>query len=119
MAARVIWGPLKYPGMDDHDAGHGNAHGSAAGHEHEEVKDIGAREMGILVPIALAVIVMGFPARIMRSMNSPIQIIRGPVAAMDAKEKTNAVAVDDANVQRSTSNVQLSMERRPLLKVER
>lgn len=99
MAARVIWGPLKYPGMEEQGEAHGNAHGSAVGHEHEEVKDIGAREMGILVPIALAVMVLGYPAGVMRSMNAPIQIIRGPVAAMDAKQKTSAVAMTATTIE--------------------
>src|SRR5204863_911670 len=63
MAARVIWGPLKYPGGGD-EHGHDS-------HVHEEVKDISVRETCILIPIALVVIVLGvLPTGVMRSMIS-------------------------------------------------
>jgi NADH-quinone oxidoreductase subunit M len=92
MAARVIWGPLKHPGQT-------NAHGSAVGHDehHEEVKDMSPREMGILVPIALVVIVLGvLPTGVMRSMSNPIEIIRGPVAKIELQQNAVAQAFDRA-----------------------
>jgi NADH-quinone oxidoreductase subunit M len=93
MAARVIWGPLKYPGHSD---GHDKAHGSAVGQEHhEEVKDIGVREFAILIPIALAVIVLGvLPTFVMRSMNAPIEIIRAPVARIEAEQNAIVKLID-------------------------
>ena len=58
------------------------------------VKDIEPREMGILVPIALAVILLGvLPAGVMRSMSTPIEIIRGPIAKIDAQQ--DAVAENE------------------------
>jgi NADH-quinone oxidoreductase subunit M len=94
MAARVIWGPLKYPGMPTGDShSHGPQH--AGGHEdhaHEEVHDMNAREMGILVPIALAVILLGvLPAGVMNSMSTPIEIIRGPVAKIEQRDHPSKV----------------------------
>jgi NADH-quinone oxidoreductase subunit M len=108
MAARVIWGPLKYPGLT-------NGHGAHDSHAHGEVSDIGTRELMILVPIACAVIALGvLPFGVMRSMNGPIELIRAPVAKMEAQQN-NAVAESKLNVQLSTLNVQRPME----LKVER
>ena len=51
MAARVIMGPLKTPG--EHAA-----HGHDEGHGHRKT-DIGFREISILVPLALAVVIIG------------------------------------------------------------
>jgi NADH-quinone oxidoreductase subunit M len=109
MAARVIWGPLKYPGMAD---AHGHdSHTDSHGHEgHAEVKDIGAREICILVPIALAVILLGvLPTGVMQSMSNPIGIIRAPVAKIEAQEKS-ALAMKMLTAEGSTSNVQFSMK---------
>jgi NADH-quinone oxidoreductase subunit M len=84
MAARVIWGPLKYPGMAG-DHGH-DSHGDDS-HGHEEVKDMSGRETAILVPIALVVILLGvLPTTVMRSMSAPIEILRGPVAKVEAQQ---------------------------------
>jgi NADH-quinone oxidoreductase subunit M len=72
MTARVIFGPLKTPAVDDH--GHGDAHSSLK-------TDIGRREIGILVPIALAVIVLGVkPGLVINAMRGPIESINTPVA---------------------------------------
>jgi len=81
MAARVIWGPLKVPG------GHGEADHSAPGHEdhgHDphvsSSNDIGAREIAILVPLAVVVILLGVaPNGFMQSILSPVQQLRTPV----------------------------------------
>jgi NADH-quinone oxidoreductase subunit M len=62
MVARVIFGPLKTPG--DHGDGHG-------AHAHT---DINGREMAILIPLAILVIVVGvIPNAIMRPIFEPIQ----------------------------------------------
>jgi NADH-quinone oxidoreductase subunit M len=85
MTARVIWGPLKVPNVGEH--GHG-------GHSHDESHpgDIGLREISILVPIALAVIVLGVkPGLVIDRMLVPIEGIRAPLAAEDI-----ALAIRDA-----------------------
>ena len=62
MVARVIFGPLKTPG--DHGAGH-DAHAHT---------DINGREMAILIPLAILVILVGvMPGAVMRPMLDPIQ----------------------------------------------
>jgi NADH-quinone oxidoreductase subunit M len=76
MTARVIWGPLKVPVVDGHgEAGHG-AHSSHASHP----GDIGFREISVLVPIALAVIVLGVkPGLVIDRMLGPVEQIRSPL----------------------------------------
>jgi len=84
MTARVIWGPLKVPNVGDHGSG---------GHSHGDIHpgDIGFREISILVPIALAVIVLGVkPGLVIDRMLGPIEGIRAPLAAEDAALAVNA-----------------------------
>ena len=82
MTARVIWGPLKVPDVGGHGHGAGDSHG---GHSHDERPgDIGFREISILVPIALAVIVLGVkPGLIIDRMLGPIEAIRAPLVSED------------------------------------
>jgi len=89
MAAKVIWGPLKVPAVDH---GHGQEtsqtdQGQAAtpepshahdshGHAKPHTNDLTPREMTILVPIALAVILLGvLPNTILTSILGPLQAI--------------------------------------------
>jgi NADH-quinone oxidoreductase subunit M len=71
LSAKVIWGPLKTP-LDD--GAHGHAHGAHAHDDaHETPGDISAREIAILVPLALCVIALGVaPNFVMKSMSGPI-----------------------------------------------
>jgi NADH-quinone oxidoreductase subunit M len=74
LAARVIWGPLLTPGGGHDDHGHGSA--AVPG-------DIGKREIAILVPLAVAVVVLGvMPRFVMNSMSAPIDDLRQPVRAL-------------------------------------
>ncbi|HLL88582.1 MAG TPA: NADH-quinone oxidoreductase subunit M [Tepidisphaeraceae bacterium] len=106
MTARVIFGPLKYPGYagDGHGDGHGHgggahgghqtpgdvhtthavtAHGQAdqgqaasADHHHAAATDITGREVAILLPLAVLVLVLGWlPSPVMKSMLGPVQDI--------------------------------------------
>ncbi len=74
MAARIIWGPLKTP---DHDDSHGQGDAEpATQHGSELPTDIGAREVGILVPLALCVLILGvYPNVILNSIQKPAQAI--------------------------------------------
>jgi len=90
MAARVIMGPLKVPEVDH---GHDHAHGGHSAHPHAPGKnDINLREIGILVPIAIVVIVIGVkPGLILDSMRPEVEqllslaprqaIVQSPVPA--------------------------------------
>ncbi len=81
MAARVIWGPLKVPEVhglgnahaeDTHGAGKHGAHDKGGSHG-----DITGREIAILVPLAIAVIVLGVkPGLVMDRMLGPAQQAR-------------------------------------------
>jgi NADH-quinone oxidoreductase subunit M len=77
MASRVIWGPLKVPGGH----GHGTHDAAQAGVERSATPDasnslptdLNAREIGILVPIALAVVILGvYPNVILNSIEKPV-----------------------------------------------
>jgi NADH-quinone oxidoreductase subunit M len=101
MTARVIWGPLKYPDPHAHEAlPHGAAayaaHGHAAHGQEDQGQaatttrkyhdpgtgDLTGRETAILVPLAVAVIVLGvMPTPVLRSMLRPVQALRTPVTA--------------------------------------
>jgi hypothetical protein len=51
------------------------------------------REISILVPIAIVVIILGvLPTGVMRSMSNPIEIIRAPVAKIEAQQQSTKVA---------------------------
>lgn len=76
MAARVIWGPLKTPAV--HGDGHGEAnHGHGDhGHHDDGIRDLNGREVAILVPIALAVVILGvLPNSVLTTISDPIRAI--------------------------------------------
>jgi NADH-quinone oxidoreductase subunit M len=91
MAARVIWGPLKTPDGEDHSAGHGVHDPDHAGAERSGTPptadrrsaapgrlppDIGGREIGILIPLALAVIILGVkPNIILQTIETPVMAV--------------------------------------------
>jgi NADH-quinone oxidoreductase subunit M len=71
MTAKVIFGPLKYPHSDHGDHSQADA-----------ARDLTPREIGILVPIAIAVIVLGvFPNLVLKSIDRPVrEIVQGASA---------------------------------------
>ena len=72
MTARVIFGPLKTPELHG-EHGHGDSHPPG---------DLNAREIAILVPLALAVIYLGvYPSAVLRSMNDPLTMMQQPIIA--------------------------------------
>ena len=83
MTARVIMGPLKVPDVDHGEstassATHSQATGRTA-HAHSDAgkNDIGPREIAILVPLAIAVLVIGVqPGIILDGMRSEIESLR-------------------------------------------
>ena len=93
MTARVIWGPLKVPGGDSAHGEHGAAHEPHEPSEGELPTDIGAREIGLLVPIALAVVVLGvIPGMFLKTLDGPTRALVGGIrqeqsAAMPAVEQ--------------------------------
>jgi NADH-quinone oxidoreductase subunit M len=64
MTARVIFGPLKFPHHDEH-GGDDHAHSAAAtaadAHAPKPLpRDLNGREISILIPLALAAVILGF-----------------------------------------------------------
>jgi NADH-quinone oxidoreductase subunit M len=90
MLARVMFGPLKFPQAHE---GHGAA-GSAADatahahhghpdHAHAEPvqNDIGFRELVILVPLAVVILILGVvPTSLLKPMLGPVDLLRTPTA---------------------------------------
>jgi len=73
MAARVIWGPLKTPGGDHGHHGH-----EPAAHEAETGAtlpvDLNRREVAILLPLAVMVVVLGvLPNLVLKSVERSVQ----------------------------------------------
>ncbi len=72
MVGKVVWGPLVLPaGHEDH--GHGGSHASP--HENHGVlpRDLCAREIGVLVPLAVLCIVLGvYPKPVTQILEAPI-----------------------------------------------
>jgi NADH-quinone oxidoreductase subunit M len=105
LLARIIWGPLKTPehGHDPHTPAQfetgTNAHMATtrdpAPHEptsHGPIPgDITPREVAILVPLAIAVVLLGvMPAGVMHSMVQPINDILSPVANVATSAPSHA-----------------------------
>lgn len=85
MTARVLFGPLKVPAHHD-DHGH-TGHGDHHGHHHAPAKnDLNAREVAVLIPLAIAAIVLGvLPRPMMKTLEGPIeQTISAPAASAAA-----------------------------------
>jgi NADH-quinone oxidoreductase subunit M len=85
MAARIVWGPLKTPG--EHDEHH------QAEQSGELPADLNAREIGILVPLALAVIILGwFPNIVLKTIQKPAQTIVQSIPAPSNQAVATAAA---------------------------
>jgi NADH-quinone oxidoreductase subunit M len=91
MLARVLFGPLKFPQPHaEGHAAHGDVHGQAdqgqAGgaqeiHYSTKSNDIGAREISILVPLAIVIIILGVvPTSLLKPMLGPVELLRNPAA---------------------------------------
>jgi NADH:ubiquinone oxidoreductase subunit 4 (subunit M) len=67
MVGKVVFGPLKEPG------GHGHGHGHHA--EGDLPVDLSLREIGVLVPLAILCVYIGFqPARLTDTLAKPIEL---------------------------------------------
>ncbi len=92
MLARVVMGPLKVPVVHGDDgstslaAGHSQSdQGQAASPEHSHThgaparNDLNGREIAILIPLALACLVLGVPAPLQRTIEMPIDMLLHPL----------------------------------------
>jgi NADH-quinone oxidoreductase subunit M len=82
MVARVIWGPLRTPVVEHGQADQGQAASPGHGdgnHAHGTPGDINGREIAILVPIALAVILLGvLPNAVLKTILPSSQLVQKP-----------------------------------------
>jgi NADH-quinone oxidoreductase subunit M len=91
MVACIIFGPLKTPEVHDH--------GHTPG-------DIGAREIAILIPLAIAVIWLGvYPSGVLRSMNNAVTQIEQPLTTAS---NTFSGGASSTELRRSQHRVLLS-----------
>ena len=99
MVARIVFGPLKLPAVhgEAHQGEHGNppvgsqadagqgvdphAHGDDHGHAHgHAAKDLTGREVAILTPLAIAVILLGvLPTPLLESIRPGVEEARRPM----------------------------------------
>ncbi len=95
MCARIIWGPLKTPGGDHH--GHGTSGVGAHGGSHGTLPpDIGIREITVLVPLAIVVVVLGvLPNIVLKTIEGPSALVtsRETVTVEDLAAKSPALQV--------------------------
>jgi NADH-quinone oxidoreductase subunit M len=74
LVGRVIFGPVHVPEHDHDEQAHAPAHGG-----HHGVNDLNQREIGVLVPIALACLVLGlYPMPVLNSLEKPVAALTEP-----------------------------------------
>jgi NADH-quinone oxidoreductase subunit M len=84
MLGKLVWGPLRTPHAHDH--GHG--HGHAGGHDASTglSQDLNAREIGILVPLALVCLAIGFyPKPMLEAIAPSAEKVLAPYPALVTK----------------------------------
>jgi NADH-quinone oxidoreductase subunit M len=75
MLGKVVWGPLVEP------KSHGHAGPSGGAHDDHGVKDLSAREIGVLLPLAAACLILGvYPRPILQALEEPT---RGAAAEIE------------------------------------
>jgi NADH-quinone oxidoreductase subunit M len=86
MVARIIFGPLKFPGSEGHDAHGHEPHGHDRPHGHGASRlkvDLGGREIAVLLPLALVVVLLGVqPNLVLKTIAGPIKSITAPSASV-------------------------------------
>jgi NADH-quinone oxidoreductase subunit M len=102
LTARIIFGPLKVPATDGH-WGHESEHGPVL------PQDIRGREIAVLVPLALAVVVLGVaPNLVLHSIQRPLESLRTgalPTRVAESSPSTNAGSLIELSGSSSGENV--------------
>lgn len=99
MLGKIVWGPLKEPG------GHGD-HGGHGGHGHDDhgahgglSKDLNAREIGVLLPLAALCLVLGlYPQPILKALEVPTRDLARSIDRYGRQQ----LPVDDPRVKTKT-----------------
>jgi NADH-quinone oxidoreductase subunit M len=98
MVARVIFGPLKHPTADHGEPGHAHHAGPKP--------DLNGREVAILVPLALAVVLLGvLPNGVLSPILKPVQDILRPIqqSVVDSRDSGSGIRVAALEVHPSTA----------------
>lgn len=80
MLGRIVWGKAIEPGHHHHDNGHAEpAAGTHAGHG-VLPRDLNAREIGLLIPLAVLCIGLGlYPRPLLRSLEAPTDVLASEI----------------------------------------
>lgn len=87
MVGRIVFGPLREPAGHGHDH-HSGSHGDEHGHGAKALPaDLTAREIGVLIPLALGCILLGvYPRPALKALEAPVQAnLAGVIAASEAR----------------------------------
>ncbi|MFM1803611.1 MAG: NADH-quinone oxidoreductase subunit [Planctomycetota bacterium] len=100
MLGKLVWGPLREPHGDGHGAGHGHGH-----RDGELPADLSAREIGILVPLALVCLVIGFyPKPMLEAIAPSVENTLRPYPALVAEYAANGTLLPRASESAGESN---------------
>ena len=77
MVGNVVWGKLIEPGGHEHDKGHADSGGQDHAEDAQSLPtDLCAREIGILVPLAVLCLALGvYPKPLMDSLRAPVNAV--------------------------------------------
>ena len=100
MVARVIFGPLRVPAVE-----HGH------GHEPDELPpDLNAREVAILIPLALAVVLLGVvPNIVLTTILPPINQALAPVTQVQTDSPLAAIPDSQSKIQDPRSKIEIPL----------
>src|SRR5690606_607495 len=105
MVGRIVWGPLTLPhGHDEHHGEHGGH--APASHTHAAEapalpRDLSAREIAVLAPLAVLCVVLGiYPTPILRTLEPPVNqtVELVQAAAAGARSAPGGLARTDVNI---------------------
>lgn len=82
MVGKVVFGPVRLPGQDDEDA-------------HKiSIKDLSAREVAVLAPIAVMCLVLGlYPKPVLQSIEPTMKALEATVAQVQPSDETPQLAL--------------------------
>jgi NADH-quinone oxidoreductase subunit M len=91
MLGKLVWGPLREP----HDHAHGHGHGTTEG---QLPADLSAREIGILVPLAVVCLAIGFyPKPMLESISPSVGVVLKKYPALVERYAANGTLLESTD----------------------
>ena len=92
LVGRLVWGPLREPGAHDKDHAHTSHHAPTSALP----VDIGAREIGILLPLAIACLVLGlYPEPMFKAIEPSVKNMLKPYPALVERYVRDGTLLND------------------------